>query len=404
MPNKKTIEPVEEVVTGADEAVEETQELVEKMIAKGVADVSAKLEASFEAKLAEHKELMEKKAGIYSPEAKSDRGTLNTKIRSTLKAMRYGDFATLKSLGTTDDANGGYLVDSELASEIQRLATEYGIARREMRVETLSKNSLEIPTALTDLSVFWTDERGVKSSSQPTFSRPELTLKKITSIIPLTDELLEDTEFDLFRYISDVVAEKMAQKEDLAFFCGDGSATYGSFTGLLNNTSVNEVVLTGSTFASVTADDLLDMIDETHPGAISTGKFYGHRTIMSVLRQLKASTAGTYVYQAPSEKGPETVWGYPFVRVEAMPSISDSAEGTSFLLFGDLRKASWIGVKAGGMSMAIAKEATISNTANNGDIDLFRQDMTALRFVERIGYVVVLPKAVTKLTTASASA
>jgi len=52
----------------------------------------------------------------------------------------------------------------------------------------------------------------------------------------------------------------------------------------------------------------------------------------------------------------------------------------------------------------LADQATVRNTAGNADLDLFRRDMTALRVVERVGYVVVLPTAVTKLTTAAASA
>jgi hypothetical protein len=82
-----------------------------------------------------------------------------------------------------------------------------------------------------------------------------------------------------------------------------------------------------------------------------------------------------------------------------MPATSDSAPETSFVLFGNLRKAAWLGVKTSGMVMTVSNEATIRNVADDADFNLFQQDMTALRIVERVGYVEVLSKAVTKLTT-----
>jgi len=390
------------------EEEKEVQEQLEKMMGEATksikADFEKKVSESVDSKVKEIKDAMEKKAGIYAQEGVSDRKALNEKTREIVKALFRNDNAVLsKYLGTTTNASAAFLVDSEMATEIQRLSTEYGVARREMRVVTLSKHTLDIPTALTDVTVNWTDEAAVKTSSIPTFARPSLSLKKITAIVPFTDELLEDEEFDLFQYVSENVAEKMAEKEDLAFFTGDGTSIFGSFTGLLADTTVNEVVLTGTTFASMTADDLLDMQDSTHSGALANGKYYMHRSIKSHIRTLK-DTQGLYVYQAPSAADPATVWGKPVVFVEVMPAISDSAADTSFVLFGDLKRAAWLGTKASGMTMAVSTEASVRNVANNADINLFTQDMTALRFVERIGYVVVLAGAITKLTTAAASA
>lgn len=384
-----------------DEVKKQLKELIDEQVSEVKTELEEKYSKEFEARLAEHKEAMEKKAGIYTSEVKMDRKALNDKTREMVKAVFSGN--SEKALITTPNANGGFLVDTELASEIQRLATEYGVARREMNVVTLSKNSLRIPTALTDINVYWTGESVAKTSTAPTFAQETLTLGKLAAIVPMTDEFIEDVEFDIFGYISEVAAEKIAEKEDLAFFTGDGSSTYNEITGLLESTNVNEVVLTGTTFASLDADDLLDLKDATHPAGIVNGKYYMHRTIMSHIRKLK-DNEGMFVYQAPSATGPGTIWGYPVVEVEVMPSLSDSAAETSFVLFGNLRRSSWIGLKASGLSVDISNQATVRNVADNADINLFEQDMSALRFVERIGYAEVLPKAVSKLTTNEASA
>ena len=127
-----------------------------------------------------------------------------------------------------------------------------------------------------------------------------------------------------------------------------------------------------------------------------------HRTILSYIRKLK-DDEGRYIYVPPLGREPATVNGYPIVKAEAFPSKADSAANTPFVLFGNLKKAAWVGYK-GSMRVKLADQATVRNTADDADLNLFEQDMTALRVVERVGYVVVLPKAVSVLKTASATA
>lgn len=373
------------------------KEMIDGEVSAIKTDLEAKYAAESEARIAEHKEAMEKKVGIYNTDVQADRKALNERTRELVKSVFVGD---TKALTTTTDATAGYLVDTELAGEIERLATEYGVARREMRLVQMSKHSMRIPISLTDISVFWTAEGAAKTSTQPSFREATLNLAKIAAIIPMTDEFIEDVEFDIFGYVAETAAEKIAEKEDLAFFLGDGTSGSGGFTGLLASANVGEVVLSGTTFASMDADDLLDMVDATPQGGLVNGKYYMHRTIRSIVRKLK-DNEGAYIYQAPSQSGPATIWGYPVVEVEAFPAASDTAVDTSFVLFGNLRKAAWVGVKSSGMTMAVSNEATIRNVADDADLNLFEQDMTALRIVERIGFVEVLPLACTKLTTAA---
>jgi len=280
--------------------------------------------------------------------------------------------------------------------------TEYGVARRESLSLQLSKNSYKANNLTTDLSVYWVDEAAVIKSSEVVLGQEELTLKKLGVIATLTSELLEDEEIDLFSFIASRVAEGFAEAEDLAFFVGDGTSTYGSFTGLLNNTDINEVTMTGTTFASVDADDFIDMVDATPVGALANAKFYLQRTIMSYVRKLKDDNE-QYIYQAPSVSGPATLWGYSVVLVEAMPSKTDTAADTSFVLFGDLKKATIFGYK-GGIRAKRFDAGTIRNVANEADVNLITTDREAIRWTERFGFIVIIPTAVTKLTTASSSA
>jgi HK97 family phage major capsid protein len=419
-------EAVEDKVEAVSDLPEEASEDVdpnadpEAEVEKGIKALfdrhSKRIEAGLKSEIseymAEQKKLIENKAGIYHPEVQAKRKEISNRLREMSKALLEGDEAKLKEL--TSDATGtpygGYTVDSELSAEIRHLITEYGVARREMMALPLTKGSYKANDLATDISVYWVDEAAVVRSSQVVLGQSELTLKKLGVIVSLTNELLEDTEIDFISFLASRVAEGFAQAEDEAFFKGDGTSTYGSFTGLLVDTNVNEVTMTGSTFASMDAEDLLDMIDATPSGALANAKFYMHRTIMSIVRKIRADAVsasdgkGVYLYQAPSDGGPATIWGYPAVLVEAMPTASDTAADTSFVLFGDLRKACILGYKSSGLSVTRFNSGVIKNVANNADINLITTDREAIRFIERTGYVNIIPTAVTKLTTASASA
>ena len=424
---KKEDAPVEEEPKTEDapeEAPEdaETEKALKDMLAKTVADVKAEAEkdmadmkAKFEKELAEHNELKEKRAGLYKSDVAEKRKDANNRLRKFFRALVKGDFQSLEKMqddnplyqkelttGTGASPYGGYVVDAELDAEIRHLITEYGVARREMTVHELTKNTYKVNELATDLTVAWADtETASLLSTQFVLGQGTLSIKRLYAIVTMTNTLLEDSEIDLLSFTAERVAEGMAEEEDKAFFKGDGTSTYGSYTGLLENSSLNEVTMAGTTFASIDADDLIDMVDATPAGAHKNAKFYMHRTILSYIRKLKDSQ-NQYIYQTPSEKGPATIWGYPVVLVEAMPSKTDTAAATSFVLFGDLKKGAVFGYK-GGIRAEMFRAGTVRNVANDADINLITSDRTAVRFIERVGYVTVLENAVTKLTSAASA-
>ena len=404
--------PEEEVKEGDDkEAEEEAKAFIKNELAVATKSISEKLEKDFDVKLElrlkEALELKEKKAGIYNKDVQATalRKHLNESMKAVASAVIFGNLAKLKEMTTDAEASpyGGYVVDSELSAEIRHLTTEYGVARREASVLTLSKNSYKANTLVTDVTVAWVDEAGAIDSTQAVLGQSTLELKKLGAICTLTAELLEDEEVDLFGFLAGRVAEGFAEAEDEAFFNGDASSTYGEFTGALENASVNEVVMTGTTFASIDADDLFDMLTASPQSVRKNGKFYMNFGIMAYIRKLK-DTNGDYIYQRPSETGPATIWGKAYVEVEVMPGTGDTAVDTSFVLFGDMKKASIFGIKAGGLKAEMFNAGTVADVAGTGTINLITTDRKAVRWVQRVGFIFILPTALTKLTTASASA
>jgi len=354
----------------------------------------------------------EKKAGIYAPAVVEKRKELNQYVRKFVSAVYENDVDSLQKLNgnisrkelTTDATGspyGGYAVTFELSAEIRHLITEYGVARREMTALQLSKNSYKANVLATDLSVYWVDEGGAIQSSAPVLGQDTLTLKKLAVIASITRELLEDEEVDLFAFIAGRVAELFAKAEDQAALIGDGTSTYGSFTGALHVSGTNVVTMASTkvNFTDMTADDLLTMQDKTPVAALPNGKYYMHRSILSIVRKLKGSN-GQYIYQEPGGSQPATIWNKPVVLSEIMPDSSATAISTPFVLFGDLKNAAIFGYK-GAIAADRFNAGVVRNTANSADINLITTDREAIRWVERVGTLFVLPNALTVLKTAA---
>jgi len=350
--------------------------------------------------------------GVEKQRAKiSDIPQVNKKTedvtRQFLKALFDGDRERLRSLSTkaatyneeSDNSRGGYLVPSELMAEVLRvIPSGYGIARQEMRYLPFMGAGMErkIPTLSTSIGLTWVNEGGAKHGSNPTFNLVTQTLKKLAAIVPFTEELLEDTSINLTALIAQLFAEATGKEEDEQFFDGTGSP----WTGILNNSSVNTVSLAnGKRMKDITADNLLDMIDSCPSGAASGAKFYLHRHALSYIRKLKSSTTGDYIWGAPSNEMPGTIWGYPYVLCEAFPdkTAGDTA-GKGIILFGNLKQAAIFGDKQQ-IRAKLLTEATVTDGDGTTVLNLAEQDMQALRLEERVGYLLALPTALSVLKT-----
>lgn len=376
------------------------KESVEKQV-EGIADgIVSKFMAGLDS---QRKKAVDTKAG----KKEISKGEMET--REFMKALFNKETGILgehnesraKSLDTTlTGGKAGYLVPEELSNEVLRIAeTQFGLARRDMRYLPFSGpgNSRVIPTLASTISVTWTGEKVAKSSSQPVFGIVTQTLKKLAVIIPMSEEILEDSLINLTELLGTLVAEAISKEEDAQFFAGTGSP----WTGVLNTSGTGLVTMgTGDTaFTDITADDLLDMQTEMPTGSDAGAKYYMHKSVFNVVRKLKDDN-GNYIYQAPQGTVPATIWDKPYVLSDSFPAVSATASDTAFVIYANLQTATVFGDKQQ-IRVKMLDQATITDTDGETQVNLAEQDMIALRFMERVGYVVTLPAAIVRLKTAA---
>jgi HK97 family phage major capsid protein len=394
----------EEVVEDEEEDEEEVvdeksmEKLISKSLQKSIDSITDQLAEKFIAGA----ETARTKAIDTGKKVKK---TGDEETRDFMKALFNGDRDYLKANSGLTDAAGGYLIPEELRSEVLRIAEDqYGLARRDMRYLPFTGpgNERKIPALATSVATFWTDEAAQIDSTAPAFSIVTQTMKKLAAIVPMTEEILEDSTINLTALVAELFAEAVAKEEDLQFFNGDGTV----WTGILNNGSVNIVNTATTNPADVTAEDLLSLIDAMPTGALAGSKFYMSRTVFSKIRSLRedavteGDAAGAYLVTAPTATAPATMWGYPIEVSDALPAIT-VGNSEPFVMFGNLQRAAIFGDKQQ-LRVKMLDQATIRNVADSADINLAAQDMVAVRIVERVGYVLALPAAISVLKTVAA--
>jgi HK97 family phage major capsid protein len=290
---------------------------------------------------------------------------------------------------TGDDSvgsyNGSYLVPVDYVRDVLRSASDNSAMMG--LVTQIQQSGITAYYPTTTDSFTWTaltNQNTAKTEDSLTFSRATLSCETYAVWLALTEEMGEDSLVDLGRLVSTMMGESWGTKYDS--LCLEDS-TYG----VLGAVGVNELVMSAGSvgFSDLGPEDLLNLIAElTTKEKRRNARFFLHATVFDFVRKFK-DAQGNYIWQQPSEGQPGTIWGYPYTITDGLPSSSDSAVSTSFIVFGNPRTI-LNGVRVG-------FEFRIFNQTQS----TMEYDQVFLRGRTRHSFVTGLPAAWAKLTTAS---
>lgn len=324
--------------------------------------------------------------------------------RSTLKELNAVAISNIEKAGyaSTDvNADGGYIVaDPEFEAEVEKLTEDYGVAFVEADVRNISTNSIKTNKRGSNVTMYETGQGAKKRGTKLTIQQVLVELRKFAAIAIATDELVEDAAIDFWAEVTQGFAEERARIADELVFTDDGGSLYNSAgigTGILETAGVATETV-GSSIASITWDDLLNAEAKVPTKSAKNGKHYMHRTIWNILRQNKASGSGEYMVAVTA--GMQTPWGTPVVLVDVLPSIAENGNNKGFTVFGDLKRVK-LYVKRG-LVLTEGKEATVTD-ADEDVVNLYEQDMSALRAVTRMVALVKFPEAFCVIGTGTVS-
>lgn len=237
------------------------------------------------------------------------------------------------------DSEGGYLVPDEFERKLIEVLEEENIFRQMATVIKTSSGDRKIPIVTSKGDAVWMDEEEQYTLSDETFGQASLSAFKLGTAIKISEELLNDSVFDLPSYIAREFARRIGAKEEEAFFIGNGT---GKPTGIFNATGgASDGATTAG--ASITFDDVMELFYSLRSPYRKKAVWVLNDSTVKALRKLKDGN-GNYIWQPSVSAGvPDTILNRPYKTSSYVPEIK---AGAKCMAFGDFSYY-WIADRSG---------------------------------------------------------
>ena len=260
--------------------------------------------------------------------------------------------ATFGNEGSAQD--GGFLVPPQFSSEIFTLSLgEDSLLPLTDNVE-ISGNTMAFPKDETTpwgtngIRAYWQGEASTAIATKPVLGLATLRLKKLMALVPMTDELLDDTNA-LSSYLPEKIANSIRWKcnESILFGAGNGSPVGAVSSGA----TVTVAKESGQATLTLTPTNLAKMISRLPAGSFSRAVWIMNNDVLPALFTL---TLGNYPIYLPVGN-PGGLQQSPYGTLLGRPvyisqhAASFTAQGDVLLV--DLKYYQTI-TKAGGMQTA----------------------------------------------------
>lgn len=295
---------------------------------------------------------------------------------------------TVNFANETSGADGGFLVPPDFRTElVSRVMGEDSLLSLCDQITTNS-NSVTMPVDIdevwndnTGVYARWENEGGIKPESKLNLEQMNIRLNKLVALVPVSDELLEDAPA-IEGYIRKKAPDKINFKVSLAIIAGSGT---GQPKGILGSGATITVAAGATPAGTIQFANIAQM----------WGRMYGpfrNRAVWLVNPELEAQLMLMFFSNVPVASVPATpipvympansAAGQPFATLLGRPIIPTQAcspLGTlGDIIFADLSQY-----------LALIKTGAIKT-----DVSIhvyFVQDLTAFRFVLRIGGMPWIP-------------
>jgi HK97 family phage major capsid protein len=262
----------------------------------------------------------EEKKGRASDEYK--KAFWNTMRNNTTPEIR-------NSLKIGTDSEGGYLVPDEFEKTLVEGLLEENIFRKLATIINTSSGDRKIPVVASKGNASWVDEEAPIPESDDSFGQISIGAFKLATIIKISEELLNDSVFNLESYIAKEFARRIGSAEEEAFLIGNGT---GRPTGIFNDTGGAGVGTTASTQSTIKIDEVIDLFYSLKSPYRKKATFIMNDSTVKEIRKLKDGN-GQYIWQPSITAGePDTILNRPVKTSSYVPGL---AAGAKPIAFGD---------------------------------------------------------------------
>lgn len=303
-----------------------------------------------------------------------------------------------KAVAIESGAAGGFLLGVDDTADIIELLTASLVVAGlgAVRVPMSSPNQ-KLGRIVTGVTSGFDGESALRNEGSPTFGSEDLSLKKVRTIVALTNEalLMGHPAFD--RIVRDEMMRSMSTRIEQALIRDDGSNT--TPTGLryqAGTISARTQAGASSTLAEVIGD-LFDMISDIEDADIKLAMGQGGWIMRPGLKNKLASlrdSVGGFLFKDELSAG--RLLGFPVGKTTIIPGNLGGGGDESELYFGDFSQV-LLGEWAGGMLFSAQDGAAYTDSSGNTRAG-FSADETAMKLTNFVDLKLRHPEAFTVRT------
>jgi len=349
--------------------------------------------AGFKAEAPESPKQVRHLPGAENASNKSARNTETEEYRNAWGSyLRSGEYTNPMEIRAISEASGGTVLPPlEFHNAITTKLKTMTAIRQIAKVISIGSYAREFAVDDTAGTANFKAEAAAYVESGQTYTKVTLTPKKLTGLLKVSNELVEDAPargagFSIEAILTESFARMFAQAEETAF-CATSAVSDGPANPLL---STGAAITTGKTTASnsvITAAEVIDWVYSLARQYRTNASILVHDATLGKLRQLGA-LAGTvnYFWQNSGALGePDRLMGIPVYASAAMPTIATTAK---IGVIGDFGNYSVL-AERGTYSMRVLKELYAAN------------GQTGYIASNRVDFTVTLPSAFSVLACAT---
>lgn len=276
------------------------------------------------------------------------------------------------------------LIPTEFSNVIiQDAVEESAVLRMARRLPNMTSSMLSMPV-LNSLpyAYFVNGDTGLKQTTKVDWTNKLITAEEIAVIVPIPDAVLADSGFKVWEQIRPLVKQAFGRKIDDAILHGiEKPASWPEAIATEATTKGNVLTATDDGFADIMAPGgLLSLVEED--GYFVNG-YLGGLQSRAYLRGIRDQN-GQPIFRNGMTGGTSYTLDGQRIEFPRNGSMAASGAGVPMLIAGDWDK----------LVYSIRQDITVtpSNTSVITDTDgkvvynLYQQDMTAMRFVMRLGW------------------
>ena len=246
-------------------------------------------------------------------------------MRAYNKFLHYGTMTNTLREGS--DSEGGYLVPDEFEHRVVQAMTEKNVMRR-LGTVIQTEHTLRIPVAKGFTPADWVPEEGIIPVTEGEFDEVKIEAHKVATSIRVSDELLEDSGFDLEGFLVNQFADRIARAEEAAFLYGDGKAKPLGLIHQLDRKVTTEAA------GKISTDDLLELIHAIPPRYRKGAVLLMNDNTLRQLCKLQDGNGQYIWYENLKKNHPLAILGH---RVITSPSMPSTESGKVPILFGNFK-------------------------------------------------------------------